>query len=243
MARSNNRRNKPKVQQGSSQIPSSGAGGKPKKAIPAKAKKSIPAKSKAFGNKKKAPAFARNGDQPPGLKQGKQHRFQAKERAGGAKKGGRQQEFRFHVLSIGPPSFSYQKAPWKSSTTERPSTINNAETESSGTASFDSTKLQSPLLSARDQSGSRTGSSSNGNRSRSICNRLSLGPLPTEGIPAQLLDCLDLELEQFGDFVRLTPLEVQARNRVVGAVQKAAAQQYAGAQVEPFGYVAIVNSN
>jgi hypothetical protein len=234
MARTNNRRNKQKVQQGRSPTPSSNGGGvgKDKKSIPAK-------KAKVFGKKKKAPAhpppFARNGTQP-GLKQGIQHRLQAKEKAGGAKKGGRQQEFRFHLLSINTTSssYSYQKAPWKSSTAARPSTIHIAEPGTSGAASVDSANFQ--LSSPRNHGASRTDSGDNSSR-RSICSRLSSGPLPTEGIPPQLLNFLDQELEQFGDFVRLTPVEVQARHRVAGAVQRAAAQQYSGAQVQPFGYV------
>jgi hypothetical protein len=235
MARTNNRRNQPKGQQGG-QTPSNWGSGKGKGKDK---KKPIPVKANVFSSKKKlAPAFARNGNQPPGPKQqGKQHRFQAKERGGGAKKGvGRQKEFRFHLLTINTPSNSYQKAPWKPSAA-RPLTTNTEELETSGAPSLEASKLQSTLSPPRDHSASGTGIRSNNNNRRSICSRICSGPMPTEGIPSQLLDFLDQELEQFGAFVRLTPLEVQARNRVVGAVQRAAAQQYVGAQVQPFGYV------
>jgi hypothetical protein len=151
MARTNNRRHQQKGQQ-SSQTPSNWGSGKGKGKDK---KKPTPAKANVFSSKKKlAPAFARNGPK----QQGKQHRLQAKERGGGAKKVvGRQKEFRFHLLSINSPSNSYQKAPWKPSAA-RPLTTNNVELETSGAPTLESSKLQSTLLSPpRDHSASGTG--------------------------------------------------------------------------------------
>lgn len=225
MVRSTNRRKNQKGPQGISQIPlngggGGGGGGKDKK------KKSIPTKRAKLGGKKASP-FARHGNQPA-LKKGKQRCLQANERGGAIKKGGRQQEFRFHLPSLNTSPYSYQKAPWKASTAAKPPT-NGADPATSGTSSCGSITLQAPQ-------GHSASSAGDANR-RSICSRLCSGPMPTEGIPPPLLDLLDQELEQFGDFVRLTPVEVQARNRVAGAVQRAATQQYSGAQVQPFGYV------
>jgi DNA polymerase sigma len=59
--------------------------------------------------------------------------------------------------------------------------------------------------------------------------------MPTEGIPASLLEALDQELLQFESFVRLTPVEVQARQRVISVVQSTATQKYSTAQIQPFG--------
>jgi hypothetical protein len=122
----------------------------------------------------------------------------------------KQRAFQIRLPAPEAHSYSYRKVPWSTPTPPEASAKGGA----AGAAADERSKGDA-----------------------SICFRLARGPMPTEGIPSSLLEALDQELVQFESFVRLTPVEVSARQQIVHVVQSTAVEKYSTAQIQPFGCV------